>query len=135
MQMKNKEEVLEIEEPNHLQCQHKETDHLLAFHTKSISSGTFLVRSITDILIILLGLSGKSKGINIILDYGSDNHRRYGGVSNLAAVLEGKQPGITESLIGLHALTCCDFMSCFYKKGKVRPFQRLEADPNLVMTL
>ena len=52
---------------------------LLAFHTNSISSGTILVRSTdTDVLIILLGLAGRSEGINIILDC---NHRRYIGIS------------------------------------------------------
>jgi len=75
MKMESKEEVLEIEEPNHLQCQHEEADTLLAFHTSSISSGTILVRSTdTDVFIILLGLSGRSEGIDIILDYGSGNH-------------------------------------------------------------
>ena len=43
--MEYKEEVFEIEEPNHLQCQHEEADTLLAFHEKNISSGTILVRS------------------------------------------------------------------------------------------
>lgn len=135
MKMKNKEEVLETEKPSHLQCQHEEADTLLAFHTNSISSGTILVRSTdTDVLVILLGLAGRSEGINIILDYGSGNHRRYIGVSKLAAILE-KQPGMTEALIGLHALTGCDFTSCFFRKGKVRPFQRLEADPEHIMAL
>ena len=59
----------------------------------------------TDVLTILLGLAGKSEEINLILDYGSGNHRRYIGVSELAAVLEEEQPGLTEALIGLHALT------------------------------
>ncbi len=139
MKMKNKEELLETEKPNHLQCQHEEADTLLAFHTNSISSGTILVRSTdTDVLIILLGLAGRSEGINIILDYGSGNHRRYIGVSKLAATLEEKvycMPGMTEALIGLHALTGCDFTSCFFRKGKVRPFQRLEADPEHILAL
>ena len=75
MKMENKEEVLDIEEPNHLQHQH-EADTLLAFHTSSISSGTILVRSTdTYVLIIPLGLSGRSEGINVILDSG--NRRRY----------------------------------------------------------
>ena len=70
MKMRNKEEVLVIEEPNQLQCQHEEADKLLAFHANRISSGNILVRSTdTDVLIILLGLSGRSEGINIILDY------------------------------------------------------------------
>ena len=136
MKMSNNEQVLETERPNHLQCQHEEADTLLAFHANSISSGTIMVRSTdTDVLIILLGLAGRSEGINIILDYGSGNHRRYIGVSELAAILEEEQPGLTEALIGLHALTGCDFTSCFFRKGKVRPFQRLEANPKHVMAL
>ena len=53
---------LETEKPYHLQCQHEEADTLLAFHANSISSGTILVRSTdTDVLIILLGLAGRSE--------------------------------------------------------------------------
>ena len=136
MKMENKEAVLEIEEPSHLQCQHEEADTFLAFYTSSISSGTILVRSTdTDVFIILLGLSGRSEGIDVILDYGSGNHRRYIGVSELAAILGEKQRGITEALMGFHALTGCDFTSCFFRKGKVRPFQWLEADANHVTAL
>ena len=40
-----------------------------------------------------------------------------------------------EALIGLHALTGCDFTSCFFRKRKVRPFQWLEANPKHVMAL
>ena len=58
---------LETEKPYHLQCQHEEADTLLAFHANSISSGTILVRStVTDVLIILLGLAGRSGEINLV---------------------------------------------------------------------
>ena len=136
MKMSNNEQVLGTERPSHLQCQHEEADILLAFHANSISSGTIMVRSTdTDVLIILLGLAGRSEGINIILDYGSGNHHRYIGVSELAAILEEEQPGLTEALIGLHALIGCDLTSCFFRKGKVRPFQQLEANLKHVMAL
>ena len=75
------------------------------------------------------------EGISIILDYESGNHRRYIDVSKLAAILEEKQPGITETLIDFHALMGCDFTSCFFRKGKVRPFQLLEAEPDHVMAV
>ena len=92
MKMENKEAVLQIKETSHLQCQHEEADTLFAFHTSRISSGTILVRSTdTDVFIILLGLSGRSERFDVILDYGSGNHRRYIGVSELAAILEEKQ--------------------------------------------
>ena len=133
MKMRNKEEVLEIEGPQHLQCQHEEADTLLAFHANNISNGNILVSSSdTDVLIILLGLSGRSEGMTTILDYGSGNHRRYIAV---AAILEEKKPGITGALIGFHALTGCDFPSCFFRKGKVRSFQWLEEELDFNMAL
>ena len=67
-----------------------------------------------------------------ILDYGSDNHRRYIAV---ATILEEKKPGITGALIGFHALTGCDFPSCFFRKGKVRSFQWLEEELDFIMAL
>ena len=83
--------MLEIEEPQHLQCQHEEADTLIAFHANNISSENILVSSSdTDVLIILLGLSGRSEGMTTILDYGSGNHRRYIAV---AAILEEKNLG------------------------------------------
>ena len=111
MEMKNnKDNVLQIEEPNHLHCRHEEADTLIAFHANNISTGNILVRfTDTDVFIILLGLYGRSEGINIIMDYGSGNHRRYIDVTKLADILEKKQTGITEALIGLHALTGYDF--------------------------
>ena len=137
MKMEQKDRgVLETERPDHLQCQHEEADTLLAFHANSIASGNIMVRSTdTDVFIILLGLAGKREGINIILDYGSGNHRRYIGVSELAGKLEEEQSGITEALIGLHALTGCDFTSCFYRKGKVKPFQRLASNADHIAAM
>ena len=137
MRMKNNDDdLLQVEEPTHLQCRHEEADTLIAFHANSISSGNILVRSTdTDVLIILLGLSGRSEVISIIMDYGSGTNRRYTDVSKLAASLNNKQPGITEALIGLHALTGCDFTSCFFRKGKVKPFQQMETDASHVMAL
>ena len=101
MNMSNKEEVLGIEGPQHLQCQHEEADTLLAFHANNIPNWNILVSfSDTDVLIILLGLSGRSEGMTTIQDCGSGNHRRYIAV---ASILEENKPGITGALIGFHA--------------------------------
>ena len=122
--------MLEIEEPQHLQCQHEEADTLLALHANNISSGNILVSSFdTDVLIILLGLSGRSEGMTTILDWGSGNHRRYIAV---AAILEEKKPGITGTL---YILTGCDFPSCFFRIEKVRSFQWLEEELDFIMAL
>ena len=65
---------MEVDQPSSLQSQHEEADTLIAFHARKISDGNILVRSSdTDVFIILLGLCGRSTGMNIIMDYGSDN--------------------------------------------------------------
>ena len=75
---------------------------------------------------ILLGLVGRSEVIEVIMDYGSGNSRRYIDVSNIVCVLNKKKLGFTDALIGLHALTGCDFTSCFFRRGKMKPFALLE---------
>ena len=95
------DDQLQIGEPNHLPSRHEEADTLIAFHANSITTGNVLVRSTdTDVFIILLGLCGRREEITIIMDYGSGNNRRYISVSKLAALLETKQSGITEAIIG-----------------------------------
>ena len=130
-ELRNDGGILQSREPHNLQGRHEEADTLIAFHIQSIGSGNVLVRSNdTDVVVILLHLAGNLDETNIILDYGSGNHRRYINISQLAITLEAKQAGLTKALLGLHALTGCDFTSCFFRKGKVKPFQRLVADPN-----
>ena len=113
----NKLEVLYSQAPS---CQHEhdeEADTLLAFYTRKISDGNILVKSSdTDVFIILLGLCGWSTEMNIILDYGSSNIRRYIDVPNVAAVQENVAPGSTKALIGLHALTGSYYI-VFLQKG------------------
>ena len=33
--------------------------------------------------------------------------------------------GLTEALLGYHAITGCDYVSCLFRKGKTTPFKRL----------
>ena len=121
--------MLELDRPSNLQSAHEEADTLIAFHVKKIYGGNVLVRSSdTNVLILLLGLVSRSNDLSVIMDYGHGNHRRYINVSHLAVCLEEKQSGITDALIGLHALTGCDFTSSFCRKGKVMPFELLESD-------
>ena len=123
--------ILQSREPHNLQGRHEEADTLIAFHIRSIGSGNVLVRSNdTDVVVILLHLAGNLDETNIFLDYGSCNHRRYIDISQLTITLEAKQAGLTKALLGLHTLTGCDFTSCFFRKGKVKPFQRLVANPD-----
>ena len=78
MMQNNNERDRVITEPVNLQSRHEEADTLVAFHAKQAPEGNILIRSTdTDVLVILLGLAGRSRESNIILDYGSGNHRRY----------------------------------------------------------
>ena len=106
MMQNNNEHDRVITEPVNLQSRHEEADTLVAFHAKQAPEGHILIRSTdTDVLVILHGLAGRSRESNIILDYGSGNHRRYIVVSKIAAILNEKQAGMTEALLGRHALT------------------------------
>ena len=129
MMHNNNDHELVITEPVNLQCRHEEADTLVAFHAKQAPERNILVRSTdTYVLVILLRLAGRSRESNVILDYDSGNHRRYIAVSNIAAILNDKQAGMTEALLGMHALTGCDFTLCFFRKGKLKPFLLLVAD-------
>ena len=110
MMHNNNDHDLVITEPDYIQSRHEEADTPVAFHANQAHEGSILVRSTdTDVLVILIWLAGRSRGCNSILDYGSGNHRRYIAVPNIAAILNEKQDGMTEALLGMHALTGCDF--------------------------
>ena len=88
-ELRNDGGILQSREPHNLQGRHEEAVTLIAFHIRSIGSGNVLVRSNdTDVVVILLHLAGNSHETNIILDYGSGNHRRYIDISQLAITLE-----------------------------------------------
>ena len=123
------------DEPEHLQARHEEADTLIAFHARRVEDAPnhIMIRSTdTDVLVILIALVGRHNELK--LDYGSGNHRRYIDVSAIAHRLENKKSGLSEALVGFHALTGSDFTSAFHRIGKVRPLQRLinkETDQHL----
>ena len=131
MMQNNNDHDLVITERVNLQSRHEEADTLVAFHAKQAPEGNILVRSTdTDVLVILLGLAGRSRESNIILDYGSGNHRRYIVVSNSAAILNEKQAGDDRSTAWYACIDRggCDFTLCVFRKGKLKLFHRLVAD-------
>ena len=118
---------IQVNEPSHLQAQHEEAHTPIAFHDQKIQRGTILVSSTdTDVLVILTSLAGRPDDTSLIKGYGSGNHRRHINVSHIADRLEEKQHGLTDTLVGLHALTGCDFTSAFNRICKVKQFNRLE---------
>ena len=128
--------MLIVEEPTEFQGNHEEADTLLAFHAYKIGGRIMVRSSDTDVLIILVGLAANMPGTSmIVMDFGSANNRRLINVTDISRELEKKQTGLSEALIGFHALTGCDFNSAFYRKGKSIPFSYLEKDQNHVVAL
>ena len=67
MMQNNNEHDRVITEPVNLQSRHEEADTLVAFHAKQAPEGNILIRSTdTDVLVILLGLAGRSRESNIL---------------------------------------------------------------------
>ena len=125
--------TLSAEQPGELQGRHEEADTLIAFHVYNISGKVIVRSSGTDVLVILVGLVPKmSESSMIVMDFGSGNNRRLINVSDISNELEKKHSGLSEALIGFHAVTGCDFSSVFYRKGKVIPLSYLEkAEPHV----
>ena len=88
---------------------------------------TILIQSSnTDVLVILLALQGCCSSNNtVILDYGAGNNRRYINISQLSEILEELHTGLTEALLGYHAITGCDYVSYLFRKRKTTPYKRL----------
>ena len=75
MMHNNNDHDLVITEPDYLQRRHEEAVTLVAFHANQAHEGSILVRSTdTDVLVILIGLAGRSRRCSSTLDYGSGNH-------------------------------------------------------------
>ena len=108
---------------------HDEADTLVCFYARCMDSsgetGNTVVRaSDTDIAIIFLYHSHTFTA-TLWMDTGTNakNTRRY---INLTAIGEVLGPLLCESLPAFHAFTGCDYTSAFVRKGKKRPFAKLE---------
>ena len=107
----------------------EEADTMVCFHARCMDNsgkiGNIIVRaSDTDIAIILLYHSPTFTA-TLWMDTGTNarNTRRY---INLTAVGEVMGPLLCQSLPAFHAFTGCDYTSAFVRKGKKRPFAKLE---------
>ena len=115
IRLKNTSGQLKVTRPEVMQGQHEEADTLIAFRVGSTECGTVMVcLSDTDVVIVLTSLAARRPDLSIIMDYGTSNNKRFIDISTIADVLEKKQSGLSDALIGLHSLTGCDLMSSFY---------------------
>ena len=56
---------------------------------------------------------------------GAGNSRRFINVSHISEILQEIHLDLTDSLLGFHAITGCDYVSCLFRKGKTAPWKRL----------
>lgn len=121
--------ILRHESDDDLMNNHEEADTKIVRHAKAVDDdrkeGAIVVRaSDTDIAVILLYHCNKFKS-PLWMDVGtsSKNNRRYISITNIYEVLGSR---ICAALPGFHAFTGCDYTSSFVRKGKIRPFAKLE---------
>ena len=100
--------IPKVEEPEHYQAKHGETNILLIFHAAK-TSGNVLVWDWK--YLSLIDASGISK------------------------ILESNHPGLCETFIPFHVLTGCVFTLAFYRKVKALPYSILEKDPGAAAAL
>ena len=122
------------EEIDHLNSSQEEVDTRMLLHAKDIASQGFTSIVIhtpdTDVPIITLGVSMQIHA-NIYLKNGVKNNVRIISLSLLRQQLKIYLPAssnravsdICEALVSLHALTGCDSVSAFPRKGKIGPFK------------
>lgn len=113
-----------------LQSNHEEADtkvvrHAIVAGSSEDDIGDIVVRAHdTDIAVILLYHCEKIEK-TIWLDVGtvSKKTRRF---INISAIQKSLGPGISKALPAFHAYTGSDYTSAFAKKGKARPFAKLQ---------
>ena len=112
----------------------EEADTRIVLHCllagRSVASNTnIVVRSPdTDVLVILLHYS-LAIGGKLLFDTGTGSNRRIIDCSSLCTTLGSPT---CAALPSIHAFTGSDFTSSFVRRGKIRPLQLMEKDPEYV---
>jgi len=119
--------VIHRDEVDGLKSNHEEADTKIIIHGNAADTegGNIVVRaSDTDIAVILIHHANLFSAI-LWMDVGTaaKNNRRFIDISAISVSL-GKE--LCAALPGFHAFTGSDYTSAFVRKGKVRPFARLE---------
>ncbi|KAH9640140.1 hypothetical protein HF086_002800 [Spodoptera exigua] len=129
-----KNNVVEMTIDENLACNnHEEADTKIIHHVCKLDTyrktNVLLKSSDTDVLIIMLGNMDhlQSDDLNIFMEYGTGNSKRYINVTKLYMELG---PSLCASLPGFHALTGCDYNPSFFQKGKIRPYKILIKNQN-----
>ena len=80
----------------------------------------------TDVLVIGIALDSIIGSSRLYFHTGRDEHVRTIDVQSVKQYLGD---AVTNALIGLHCFTCCDSVSAFYAKGKIKAFKLVQQDP------
>lgn len=126
---------MNVGHPANFQSIYEEADTFLTFHASSAIRKVMIRAFDTDVLVILLEMSGRymtsdqsTSYTRIIMDYVSGNSRRHTGASNTASTLESNLERRASVLPELHEFTGSDFTSASYGKGKMKPLEVLKKD-------
>ena len=123
----NEQGLLSSEPVFELYGNHDEADTRIAFHIRHVSQNGFeniVVRANdTDILVILMANVQHFGNSHVWMDVGfdADNSRRYFDVNCAANSIEYVSP-----LVAVYALTGCDFVPAFFRKGKKKAVKLLK---------
>ena len=112
---------------------HDEADTRIAFHIYHASqngSENIIVRcNDTDILVILLANCQYFSGSHVWMDVGfdSDNSRRYININNACENIN-----FVSSLVGVYAISGCDYIPAFHRKGKKKAIKLLRENSQFI---
>lgn len=115
-----------VDDVPELTCDHEEADTRLILHAAHASESctTVLIESPdTDVAILALGHAKNINSEVLAFMTGTKDRRR---IIDIKAVALKLGDDITQSLIGLHAFSGCDFVSSFSGKGKKTHYQLLK---------
>ena len=123
------DEIVMTEVIPDLQCNHYEADTRICLHLREINKvancKNIGVRALdTDIAVILIHHLARFH-CNIWMDVGTrgKNNRRFINVTSIVSSLGNK---MCAALPAFHAYTGSDYTSAFVRKGKIRPFLKLQ---------
>ena len=114
---------------------HKEADNRMFFHLNHALPGSTVMRTDdTDSLVIALGYKHFFNTLEIWLEAGVQvkNNLRFINVNSIYSELDET---LCKAIAAYHSLTGCDYISSFFKKGKVRPLKLLQKDTDAQIVL
>ena len=102
---------------------------LLSLDASNDCETVVVVASDTDVLILCLAYAHKFP--SLLLKSGTSKLE----IINIKAVASSLGPEVCDALIGMHAYTGCDTVSCFSGRGKISALKMLKKDKDICNTM